>query len=89
MILAVELLARAKDGEGVKSGPLGLAAILVLCVACYFLFKSMSKHLKKVREEFPTDQPAPKPIAPMQSSDSAQSSGDAPAVDVPPASESP
>jgi hypothetical protein len=29
--------------------------ILVLCVASYFLFKSMSKHLKKVREEFPAD----------------------------------
>jgi hypothetical protein len=51
----LELLARAKTGEGVKSGPIGLAVILVLCVAAYFLFKSMSKHLKKVREEFPAD----------------------------------
>jgi hypothetical protein len=42
-----------KGGEGVKSGPIGLAVILVLCVAVYFLFKSMSKHLRKVREEFP------------------------------------
>jgi hypothetical protein len=49
--------ARPKGGEGVKSGPLGLAAILVLCVAAYFLFKSMSKHLKKVRTEFPQDEP--------------------------------
>ena len=54
----LDLLARAKDGEGVKSGPLGLAVILVLCVAMYFLFKSMSKHLKRVREEFPVDRPA-------------------------------
>jgi hypothetical protein len=46
-----------KGGEGVKSGPIGLAVILVLCVAVYFLFKSMSKHLRKVREEFPTDAP--------------------------------
>jgi hypothetical protein len=46
-----------KGGEGVKSGPLGLAVILVLCVAVYFLFKSMSKHLRKVREEFPADAP--------------------------------
>lgn len=51
------LLSRAKDGEGVKSGPIGLAVILLLCVAVYFLFKSMSKHLKRVREEFPTDVP--------------------------------
>lgn len=46
------------DGESKKSGPLGLAVILVLCAACYFLFKSMSKHLRKVREEFPVDGPA-------------------------------
>jgi hypothetical protein len=55
------VLAAAKGGEGVKSGPIGLAVILVLCVAVYFLFKSMSKHLKKVRDEFPTDEPDPGP----------------------------
>ena len=47
----------AKSGESEKSGPIGFAVILVLCVAAYFLFKSMSKHLKKVREEFPTELP--------------------------------
>ena len=46
---------RAKSGEAAKSGPIGFAVILLLCVACYFLFKSMSKHLRKVREEFPVD----------------------------------
>jgi hypothetical protein len=55
-LLAATLLA---DGENKKSGPIGLAVILLLCVACYFLFKSMSKHLRRVREEFPTDAPAP------------------------------
>jgi hypothetical protein len=54
-VLAMTLLA---GGENKKSGPIGLAVILVLCVACYFLFKSMSKHLRKIREEFPTDAPA-------------------------------
>jgi len=53
----------AKTGEAAKSGPLGLALILVLCVACYFLFKSMSKHLKKVREEFPTTESGPSATA--------------------------
>jgi hypothetical protein len=62
--VAIELLARAKDGEGVKSGPLGLAVILVLCVVCYFLFKSMSKHMRKVREDFPKDEPKPTASAP-------------------------
>ena len=55
LVLAGTLLA---DGENKKSGPIGLAVILVLCVACYFLFKSMSKHLRKVREDFPADAPA-------------------------------
>ena len=54
----------ARSGEGLKSGPLGLAVILVLCVASYFLFKSMSKHLKKVREEFPADA-SPTPLSPQ------------------------
>jgi hypothetical protein len=56
MSLAIEL---AKSGEALKSGPWGLAIVLILCVACYFLFKSMSKHLKKVRDEFPVDEPRP------------------------------
>lgn len=51
--------ARPTGGEGVKSGPIALATILVLCVVAYFLFKSMSKHLKKVRDEFPTDRAEP------------------------------
>lgn len=66
----LELLARAKGGEGVKSGPIGLAVILLLCIAAYFLFKSMSKHLKRVREEFPQDEhgrpPAQLPAQPQQ-----------------------
>lgn len=55
MIVALDLLARAKGGEGVKSGPIGLAVILVLCVVAYFLFKSMSKHLRRVRDDFPVE----------------------------------
>jgi hypothetical protein len=51
----------AKSGEAAKSGPIGFAVILVLCVVCYFLFKSMSKHLKNVREQFPVNRQAPPP----------------------------
>lgn len=65
----------AKTGEAAKSGPLGLALILVLCVACYFLFKSMSKHLKKVREQFPAEPSAGQPPQ--------VSGADAPAASVP------
>ena len=60
-------------GENQKSGPIGFAVILVLCVACYFLFKSMSKHLRKVRDQAAADEqqagggesaPADEPAAP-------------------------
>jgi len=44
-------------GEAKKAGPIALAVILVLVVACYFLFRSMTRHLRKVREEFPSDEP--------------------------------
>ncbi|MBE7189123.1 hypothetical protein [Jatrophihabitans endophyticus] len=53
--LAVALPALAKGGEAVKAGPVGLGVILLLCIACYFLFKSMSKHMRKVRDTFPAD----------------------------------
>ena len=49
------VLADGPTGEAAKSGPWGLAIILLLCAGCYFLFKSMSKHLRKVREQFPRD----------------------------------
>ena len=58
LALAVAVAPLADSGEAKKSGPLGLVVILLLCVACYFLFKSMSKHMRKVREEFPSDEPA-------------------------------
>lgn len=52
MLLLAEPLAH-KSGEAAKAGPIGLAVIILLCVACYFLFKSMSKHMRNVRERFP------------------------------------
>ena len=53
----------AKTGEAAKSGPIGLAVILILCIVSYFLFKSMSKHLRKVREEYPAEDEAQEPGA--------------------------
>ena len=52
------IAAAAPTGEAAKAGPWWLAVVLLLCIACYFLFRSMSKHLRKVREEFPVDPPA-------------------------------
>ncbi len=58
-------------GESKKAGPIALLVILLLAIACFFLFRSMSKHLRRVREGFPTDDapgPAPPNVAPKQES---------------------
>lgn len=72
-VALVEPLARS--GEAAKSGPIGLAIILILCIACYFLFKSMSKHLKTVREDFPVDG-ADQRVVPDGSTVTADASGE-------------
>jgi hypothetical protein len=48
-----------EGGENSKAGPLGLAIILLLCVASYFLFRSMSRRLRNVRDNFPVNPPSP------------------------------
>jgi hypothetical protein len=83
-VAAASLL--AKSGEAMKSGPIGLAVILILCIACYFLFKSMSKHLKTVREDFPDATPAPR--ADVDDGDGAPEPADAPRVAEQPADHS-
>jgi hypothetical protein len=55
----VILAASNCTGECLKSGPWGLAIVLLLGVACYFLFKSMSKRIKRVKDA-QTQPPAPK-----------------------------
>lgn len=57
--IAVAAMPLARSSEGSKSGPIGLAIILLLCVGCYFLFKSMSGHLRRVREDFPAGSTTP------------------------------
>lgn len=39
-----------KGAEWGKAAPVGLLVILLLCVAVWLLLRSMSKHLRKVRE---------------------------------------
>ena len=38
-----------------KAGPIAILIIAILCVACFLLFRSMSKHLRRVRDDYPTD----------------------------------
>jgi hypothetical protein len=54
----IALLA-APSGEGAKAGPWWFVVILLLCVASYFLYRSMSKHLRKVRDGFSTGNQKP------------------------------
>ena len=60
---AAELVLLADSGEAKKAGPLALAIVLVLFIACYFLFRSMSRHLRKVRTEFPVGASTAEPPA--------------------------
>ena len=74
LVLAAQSLASQPGGPDPSSGrgdewgkaaPIGLLVIVLLCVAGYFLARSMSKQLKKVPAEFPdtagpsADRPAP------------------------------
>ncbi|HEU5008551.1 MAG TPA: hypothetical protein VFT67_16385 [Jatrophihabitantaceae bacterium] len=89
--LAVELAAKGPTGEAAKSGPWGLAIILILCAACYFLFKSMSKHMRKVREGFPVQDKKSDPPAQQadQTADEAQLRADGNGDDRPAAGDGP
>jgi hypothetical protein len=60
---AVQLVLLADSGEEKKAGPLALAIILVLFIACYFLFRSMTRHLRKVRTQFPVGSTVEPPAA--------------------------
>ena len=86
--LPLAQLPLGKSGEAVKAGPVGLGVILLLCIACYFLFKSMSKHMRKVRENFPAEgypqSPAP---APARASEQPSARTTAPPVQDPPTAE--
>ena len=59
------VLADDSGGESKKAGPIALVVILLLAISCYFLFRSMTKHLRRVRDDFPAaDAPGPSPGPP-------------------------
>jgi hypothetical protein len=55
------LLADTDQGKG---SPIGLFVVIVLVIAVYFLYRSMSRHIKKVPPTFdpPADPPADPPV---------------------------
>ncbi len=70
---------RAAGDDQQKAAPLGLFVLLLLGLACYFLFKSMSRHLKRVREDFPHgSSPAMTPPAASRSASTVRPAGDEP-----------
>jgi len=66
LTIAIAVLADDSGGESKKAGPIALLVILLLGVACYFLFRSMTTHLRRVRERFPDDDSAPPPANPTR-----------------------
>ena len=44
-----------------QSGPVGLLVIVVLCVGCVFLFRSMTRQLKRVPRSFDSQGNPPGP----------------------------
>jgi hypothetical protein len=54
LVLAQGQVLLADDDKG-RGSPIGLFVILALCVAVYFLWKSLNRHLKRLPESF--DQP--------------------------------
>lgn len=49
----------ASEVDQQKAAPLGLFVLVLLGLASYFLFKSMSRHLRHVRDDFPAAGYAP------------------------------
>lgn len=58
-LLAGAQVVLADDDKG-RGSPIGLFVVLVLCIAVYFLYKSLNKHIKRVPESFD----APAEVAP-------------------------
>ena len=56
-----------------EAAPIGLLVIVLMCVAVYFLVKSLNRNLKKVPESFDE--------APITVGAPVQTAGEAPAVD--------
>ena len=53
----------ASSGHALGAGFIGFVVVLALAIACYFLLRSMTRHLRKVPASFdpPTPTPTPTP----------------------------
>jgi hypothetical protein len=78
------------DSDKGRGSPIGLFVILVLCVAVYFLWRSLNRHLKRIPPTFelPEDESgssgtAPSPESEAPPADRASTALDRPVPDVP------
>ena len=69
-------------GDGV-AGPVGLLIIVLLVIALIFLMRSMNKHLRRVRDDFPDDETVARMRAEALSSGSSRSGRRAPRTATP------
>jgi hypothetical protein len=58
---AVRPVQLASGGHALGAGFIAFCVVLALAVACYFLFRSMSRHLKKVPPSFEPPRPPTDP----------------------------
>jgi hypothetical protein len=67
------------DSDTGKGSPIGLFVVLLLVIAVYFLYRSLSRHLRNLPESF--DKPAePNQAEPSQATESNRAAGPARAV---------
>jgi hypothetical protein len=58
VVAGVAVLADGDNAFG--AGFIAFVVVMALCLACYFLFRSMNRHLKGLPTTFP--QPPPSPV---------------------------
>lgn len=57
LVAGAQLLADADSDDKGRGSPVGLFVVLILCIAVYFLWKSLNRHIRKVPPSF--DPPDP------------------------------
>ncbi|MCW2522457.1 MAG: hypothetical protein JWO63_792 [Frankiales bacterium] len=57
LLAGAQLLADADSDDKGRGSPVGLFVVLILCIAVYFLWKSLNRHIRKLPESF--DPPVP------------------------------
>lgn len=60
-LLALSHLLSVAEDDKVTAGTTGFLVVVALCVASYFLFRSMNKHLRRVPKQWDPPEPPADP----------------------------